>query len=232
MNIPTRLSRNSGFTLIELLTVIAIIGILAAIIIPVVGSVRKKARQAHAVSNLRQLATAHVAYAADNKDRFPPSYADSSTVAAQKKVWQESLLPYVAMKTKDSRSTSVMRQDPATIFNVPDSKPMDERPTAATSIARNWELPNANWKYRISAPPSPGRTILLGECEEMNRDDMCGLKADLVSPVTTNAAPIGFRRSEGNQALMAFCDTHVESLTRTQLVGTSAAAAANRWRWW
>jgi prepilin-type N-terminal cleavage/methylation domain-containing protein/prepilin-type processing-associated H-X9-DG protein len=49
----------SGFTLIELLTVIAIIGILAAILIPAVGAVRKKASQATSSSNLRQIALAY-----------------------------------------------------------------------------------------------------------------------------------------------------------------------------
>ena len=43
----------SGFTLIELLTVIAIIAILAAILIPVVGSVRASARSSVCQSNLR-----------------------------------------------------------------------------------------------------------------------------------------------------------------------------------
>jgi prepilin-type N-terminal cleavage/methylation domain-containing protein len=56
-----------GFTLIELLTVIAIVGILAAIVVPVVGKVRESARNSLSVSNLRQLAQANILYAAENK---------------------------------------------------------------------------------------------------------------------------------------------------------------------
>jgi prepilin-type N-terminal cleavage/methylation domain-containing protein len=63
-----------GFTLIELLTVIAIIGILAAIIIPTVGAVRRSANKATATSNLRQIGTALLAYTSDNKGRLPTSF--------------------------------------------------------------------------------------------------------------------------------------------------------------
>jgi len=64
-----------GFTLIELLTVIAIIGILAAIIIPTVGKVRETAQRTVDASNLREIGKAAMIYAADNNDRLPDPLA-------------------------------------------------------------------------------------------------------------------------------------------------------------
>lgn len=61
----------SGFTLIELLTVIAIIGILAAIIIPTIGIVRDKAQRTVDANNLREIVKAAMIYASDNNDRLP-----------------------------------------------------------------------------------------------------------------------------------------------------------------
>lgn len=67
--------RFAGFTLIELLTVIAIIGILAALIFPTVGKMRETAQRAVDGSNLREIVKAAQLYAADNNDRLPDPLA-------------------------------------------------------------------------------------------------------------------------------------------------------------
>ena len=69
--------KDQGFTLIELLVVIIIIGILAAIAIPVFLNQRKKGWDAQAKADLKNMATAEETYLTDNG-----SYASVTDITA------------------------------------------------------------------------------------------------------------------------------------------------------
>ncbi|MDP0496231.1 MAG: prepilin-type N-terminal cleavage/methylation domain-containing protein [Verrucomicrobiota bacterium JB024] len=82
------MKKNSlGFSLVELLAVIAVVGILAAIIMVVTVSVRQTARKAQCASNLRQIGAATQLHIVENNE-FPPARVHSK------------LMPYLDMTSQ------------------------------------------------------------------------------------------------------------------------------------
>lgn len=80
---PTR--RAPGFTLIELLLVIAIIGILSAILLPALARAKATAQRAACEGNLRQLGLVTEIYLGDNGGRF--FYRSQPATAAGQQWW-------------------------------------------------------------------------------------------------------------------------------------------------
>lgn len=70
MRIATITSRGKGFTLIELLIVIAIIGILVGIGVPLYKSSLRKANEAAAVGTLNSIRVAQAKYVIDHKGQY------------------------------------------------------------------------------------------------------------------------------------------------------------------
>lgn len=96
-------SRDGAFTLTELLTVIAIIGILVVIMIPVVSGVRRSAGAAKCQGNFKHIGQALHLYLAENKNTLPDiryQVAEGSVVLA----------PYMSMKMNNNTNTLVWVQ--------------------------------------------------------------------------------------------------------------------------
>ncbi len=233
-----------GFTLIELLTVIAIIGILAGIMIPIISKVRETAATARCTSNLKQLATGALLYAEDHK-RMP--YAKRwhylSTTPG-------SILPYLSMHYTAANWTpggpSILRCD--TSFKL---RPPQDLAAAEGRFDRTYSM-------NSHASSGTGNAIEGGDKNGFEIDKHTPPGATFATPsrtaffmdgainTTTNSNYwLSLSNSEiketaatqplyphGNSINVAFVDGHVRRIPKTEMVNEhSASNKTSFWRY-
>ena len=233
-----------AFTLIELLTVIAIIGILAAIIIPTVGKVRASAKSTQCLSNLRQIALAISLYPQDNKGYYPRGGSNPSPDGTLVN-YAKAVYPYIP--NRGNTATGVITNK---VFVCPSEALQPEASTpgsvvqytatfaleagSAASVATGL---SGNGPRQVSSIINPSRTYLLLDgvprsTSDLSCDSSCTHNAALtdLQATPTTAVKISFRHNENINA--AFVDGHTAKVSFATLKAELSSVTPNgkdRW---
>jgi prepilin-type processing-associated H-X9-DG protein/prepilin-type N-terminal cleavage/methylation domain-containing protein len=101
-----RSQRRSGFTVLELLVTIAIIGVLAALLLPAIMYAREAARRTQCVNNLKQVGIA-IEHYHDSVKRLPAAWKSASD-GVSGYGWAVELLPYLEQANIHQRIASTL----------------------------------------------------------------------------------------------------------------------------
>jgi general secretion pathway protein G len=214
-----------------LLTVIAIIGILAGILIPVAGRVRESARTTQCASNLRQLGVAATLYTSDNKDEI--LYANYYTEKDTR--WADKLAPYVNVTFPDSATLNSGNFFPVPPFRCPASEQF-AKSTNKSSYGKNFfsnsakgdVVPNTESGtnrvgHRFSAVDIPSRYYFIAD-SITNAD---GASWWRIGDWNEKEGFLDFRHS--GRCNMLFMDGHVECIKQGE---TKSAPFPGSPPWW
>ncbi len=148
---PGRVPR--AFTLFELLVVLAVLGILASILLPAIGNVQTKARQAAAQSNLRSIALAYNTFALGGsrvRSIGEGTWSAGATTAGTTGGWAQVLAEFAGLNNgtlyfvPSAPEVASMAAIPPVILDG------EDRPTAA------WSRNTANLSYEAAVGLPPG----------------------------------------------------------------------------
>ncbi|MDF2440699.1 MAG: hypothetical protein JWN98_1683 [Abditibacteriota bacterium] len=211
-----------AFTLIEILIVLAIIGILAALLFPVFSRAREGARRAACASNLKQIGLSVAQYSQDYDEHLPYGYLYYGPGLADLMMWEDLVQPY-------AKSYQVMVCPGHSAPIQYDFRRKRTPSPFAKSYAANevFDAPGSTLapmpRTNPFSPPTPlaaladvTMTILIGECPpgdatvaEFDAYAKTDIGFDGVGPLCNDK-----RHTNGSNWL--FADGHVKWLRQTQ----------------
>tara|TARA_B110000285_G_scaffold60430_2_gene69356 strand:+ start:7018 stop:7722 length:705 start_codon:yes stop_codon:yes gene_type:complete len=203
--------KRSAFTLIELLSVIAVIGVLAAILIPVVGKVRKSSYDATCTSNLRQVSAAYLLMMADNKNILIPSIEVGENSSFLTSKWYQNLEDGGSARAWNISLASFMPGSNLQDIKCPEVLaalgPFSDKRKSRSSYGFNHFVAKSNGSgrsaVRMEQLSSPSRTIMFGDTKQ---EGAGAITQQFLAPGTIYAW-------HGDYAKVSYFDGSVSSIT-------------------
>jgi prepilin-type N-terminal cleavage/methylation domain-containing protein/prepilin-type processing-associated H-X9-DG protein len=226
-----------AFTLIELLTVIAIIAILAAILIPTLGNMRRSAQNTTCINNLRVLYQGIAIFAAD-QGSIPRASGETQAAGntlKQGRTWRAALIGSGAIPEARSASTNPndWRSEQFEIFTCRShmNHYADQFAYASDARVSTYTMNNIATSYhfpKFAYFTRPDRTMLISDGTLPQADG-------LFNHGTQGGAPD--MNAHAGRANMAFADGHVETRTADRIpveadVRTLNATNADGYYFW
>lgn len=178
MKISSGKLTRQAFTLVELLAVIAIVGVLAGIIIAMVGRTRSAALDARCLSMQRQIGMAVQLYASEHQNRFPGPCYGGVRKGYSTKSSDGSFFGYIAPYQGLAASTAWLQADsltcPAWSRQVTDADQApvyllnDSVTTTNGTTANPWGYPSKSSPIPVNQLANPGTTWLLKDIDQGN----------------------------------------------------------------
>ena len=206
--------KRSAFTLIELLSVIAVIGVLAAILIPVVGKVRKSSYDATCTSNLRQVSAAYLLMMSDNNNILIPAIEGGGNSTHLSSKWYKQLEEGGNARAWNIPLASFMPGSNLQDIKCPEVLaalgPFSDKRKSRSSYGFNHFVGKTNGSdgafrgaVRMEQLSSPSQTIMFGDT---NQEGAGAITQQFLAPGTIYAW-------HGDSAKVSYFDGSISSIT-------------------
>jgi len=242
-----RRHNRNGFSLIELLTVIAIIAILAAIIFPVMNSVKKEAKMVNCMTNLHGIAMALKMYQQDNR-KYPETLAGyvqtgPSGVIPLEQTKGDALYPEYIKKVSGFHCPMAQITDTKQVVKVEvggqtyeyyayDSYNIFTPEPSTTSVGIEGIRYTLTWagnEQAVSSLPPPPNVQDTPELQAYDYKRQLRFRSPSEDAVVTWCS---YHRHAGDERSMVpvlFLDGHCDKIPATQIEGPNGATGC-RWR--
>jgi prepilin-type processing-associated H-X9-DG protein/prepilin-type N-terminal cleavage/methylation domain-containing protein len=209
----------AGFTLTEILVVILVIAILAAIMFPLVRSMRDKAQGAACTQNLKQIGIGLHSYISENNGRFPSGKAhvswlkddDNSSLGLS---WYDAAAQNLGRENYSKRFNDPEADPLPDIFGCPagHGKPYHPAWPYTGDYAGNLYLGQENHKVlTMSAVKNPSSTPYVQDTVKQNN-----FGTGIYGSGFSKTSDFAFAARHGGKGNILWVDGHVSSLTHAE----------------